>query len=551
MKKIFCLIVILSILTLVAPSALAFETNALINWQTPYATFYPATFDNLVFDFSLIVTKPDEIKAMAFKNLGGADYLNQIKDLKLWLDQGEPGFQGLGIDRELGNLNYSSGNESWYLDNLNFAINDNLRFFITVDTFAIIQKTGTIQMQLPALLDQNQDGVFDIGDLGIFMSSVNNGPTDGSLTNNNMQVFSNSNIDNLGPKIVITNLQDGMLINDDHFTIEGLARDQGGHDFNIFQIIINDQTFNITDYDSQNYVWQYYWQNITDGDYKIQVKVYDNLGNLGESQPITVSVKKQTLALENSQISIDKKTILNTGLDPAKITIDLKDTENQPLPDRAVTCVGANTIITMSADQTDDNGQINCEIRSTKVGVKSIEVRLEGLILTIFSIDVIDNKLSSSINFGDLIKASGPAVYYYGADGRRYVFPNEKVYLSWYTDFSQVKTLSDEALASISIGGNVTYRPGIKLVKINTDPKVYAVSQGGVLHWLQTAQIAQELYGQNWPALVQDVPDAFFVNYSVGAPISQSGDYEPETEKNNAQNISQDKGLDGKIQPTS
>ena len=26
---------------------------------------------------------------------------------------------------------------------------------------------------------------------------------------------------------------------------------------------------------------------------------------------------------------------------------------------------------------------------------------------------------------GDLIKASGPAVYYYGGDGKRYVFPNE------------------------------------------------------------------------------------------------------------------------------
>ena len=31
-----------------------------------------------------------------------------------------------------------------------------------------------------------------------------------------------------------------------------------------------------------------------------------------------------------------------------------------------------------------------------------------------------------SAESGDLVKASQPAVYYYGADGKRYVFPNEK-----------------------------------------------------------------------------------------------------------------------------
>ncbi|MSR85530.1 hypothetical protein EXS71_03810, partial [Candidatus Uhrbacteria bacterium] len=38
------------------------------------------------------------------------------------------------------------------------------------------------------------------------------------------------------------------------------------------------------------------------------------------------------------------------------------------------------------------------------------------------------------ISAGDLVKASGPAVYYYAADQKRYVFPNEKSYWSWYKD---------------------------------------------------------------------------------------------------------------------
>lgn len=121
---------------------------------------------------------------------------------------------------------------------------------------------------------------------------------------------------------------------------------------------------------------------------------------------------------------------------------------------------------------------------------------------------------------GDLIKASGPAVYYYAADGRRYVFPNEKTYFSWYMDFSGVRTISDTELASILIGGNVTIRPGTNLVKIQTDPKVYAVTLGGMLHWVESEALAAALYGPLWAQRVVDVPDSFFVNYTISSSIS-------------------------------
>lgn len=120
---------------------------------------------------------------------------------------------------------------------------------------------------------------------------------------------------------------------------------------------------------------------------------------------------------------------------------------------------------------------------------------------------------------GDLIKASGPAVYYYAADGKRYVFPNEKTYFSWFRDFSAVRTISDTELASILIGGNATIRPGTKLVKITTDPKVYAVSHDGLLHWVESEAVAVALYGSAWASRVVDVPDSFFVNYSIGSSM--------------------------------
>lgn len=120
---------------------------------------------------------------------------------------------------------------------------------------------------------------------------------------------------------------------------------------------------------------------------------------------------------------------------------------------------------------------------------------------------------------GDLIKASGPAVYYYN-NGKRYVFPNETTYKSWFADFSMVRTISDSELSAVMIGGNITIRPGTKLVKITTDPKVYAVTMGGVLHWVESESVATALYGSAWASRVVDVPDAFFVNYSVGSSVA-------------------------------
>ncbi|MFA6254975.1 MAG: hypothetical protein WC675_02975 [Patescibacteria group bacterium] len=135
------------------------------------------------------------------------------------------------------------------------------------------------------------------------------------------------------------------------------------------------------------------------------------------------------------------------------------------------------------------------------------------------------------------------AVYYLGSNGKRYVFPHEKTYKTWYADFSTVKTVSATELASYAIGGNVTYRPGVKLVKIQTDPKVYAVAQNGTLMWVKTAAIAEALYGASWPTLVEDVPDSFFINYKIGTEIAAAADFDKTAIQNASPDINTDKGL--------
>lgn len=112
-----------------------------------------------------------------------------------------------------------------------------------------------------------------------------------------------------------------------------------------------------------------------------------------------------------------------------------------------------------------------------------------------------------------LVKAGTPAVYYVGEDSKRYVFPNERIFFSWYRDFSSVQTISDAQLASLPIGGNIFYRPGTRLVKITTDPKVYAVGLGGALYDIASEEAALRLYGTSWAQRVDDLPDAFFSSY--------------------------------------
>lgn len=142
-----------------------------------------------------------------------------------------------------------------------------------------------------------------------------------------------------------------------------------------------------------------------------------------------------------------------------------------------------------------------------------------------------------------LIKGSWQSVYYYASDGYRYVFPNDKTFKTWFSDFSSVKTVSNKELMNIPLKGNITYRPGIKMIKIQTSPKVYAVEKGGILRWIKTEELAKELYGANWNMQVDDVPDAFFTNYIEGEPIEGVSDYNAQIKAEEVKTINKDKAI--------
>jgi hypothetical protein len=132
------------------------------------------------------------------------------------------------------------------------------------------------------------------------------------------------------------------------------------------------------------------------------------------------------------------------------------------------------------------------------------------------------------VGYGDLIKlkddhdpatTSDKVVYYLDRDWHRHPFPNLKVFQSWYFDFLNVKELSLEDMAQFQMAKPITYRPGTRLVKLASIPKVYAVEPGGTLRWITSESVAKTLYGNDWNKRVDDVDESFFSTYREGVPL--------------------------------
>jgi len=141
------------------------------------------------------------------------------------------------------------------------------------------------------------------------------------------------------------------------------------------------------------------------------------------------------------------------------------------------------------------------------------------VLATIVSVSGINLAKAAAMD-GDLIKMNGLSTVYYYKGGKRYVFPQQNTYMSWFTNFNNVRVVSQSELESYPLGANVTMRPGTTLIKITTNPTVYAVEPGGKLRSIVSEANASSLWGANWAKKVVDVSDAFFTNYQITSALT-------------------------------
>ncbi len=161
--------------------------------------------------------------------------------------------------------------------------------------------------------------------------------------------------------------------------------------------------------------------------------------------------------------------------------------------------------------------------------------------------------LSGGLISGMLVKRFDlKDVYYVGEDGCRYAFPNQKVFLSWYTlqqlnttdKGGLVVTVAPSTLASMQLAGNVTYRPGVRMIKNQLVNTVYVIDSGAILRPVASEVLARLLYGDAWNyTSVDDFDDVFWFSYGFGTPISTTGLYYPSSVKDTASTIGKAMGL--------
>lgn len=149
-----------------------------------------------------------------------------------------------------------------------------------------------------------------------------------------------------------------------------------------------------------------------------------------------------------------------------------------------------------------------------------------------------------------LLKVLVPLFFYLASNERRYAFPNEQTFRTWYQDFSRVRTVSDAELARYTYGGNVTYRPGTRLLRRTGDSRIYTVGRGGMLRWITSPTVARAYYGSNWLRLVDELPEARVADYVFGDPIRATRDAAPATERAQTPTIEQNRRVTASVPST-
>jgi len=138
----------------------------------------------------------------------------------------------------------------------------------------------------------------------------------------------------------------------------------------------------------------------------------------------------------------------------------------------------------------------------------------------------------SVVAAGDYIKSPYfDTVYYIDSAMVRHPFMDRQTYFTWKNSFSSVSIVTDATLMTLSLGSPMMPNPGVVLVKIQSDPKVYMVETNSAnmfkptLRWVTTEGVAAGLYGNNWADYVIDVPVTLFSRFEFGADVTSSSGF--------------------------
>jgi hypothetical protein len=113
-------------------------------------------------------------------------------------------------------------------------------------------------------------------------------------------------------------------------------------------------------------------------------------------------------------------------------------------------------------------------------------------------------------------------------NGKRYLYPDDDTFLSWYPDFSLVKTVSDQDVSKTESGGTIAIRPGARRVTDETGAIFYSVGLCATRHLIPDA-IGNKMYGSNWASDAVVIPAAYWNSVYHDGPALDGTNYPPGT----------------------
>ncbi len=163
-------------------------------------------------------------------------------------------------------------------------------------------------------------------------------------------------------------------------------------------------------------------------------------------------------------------------------------------------------------------------------------------------INIAQNQVANYFNYQisqdeytKIARSANNDLYYYAADGKRYIFPNLTIFESWFNDYdiNNFEIHDLQTLYQTPLGGNVTLRPGT-LMMTETDPNIYLITGNGNMKVFENLELLKELYGSDYEALIVTIPNFYFTNYKKDGTITKLEDF-PQISDNLT--IDQDKGF--------
>lgn len=129
----------------------------------------------------------------------------------------------------------------------------------------------------------------------------------------------------------------------------------------------------------------------------------------------------------------------------------------------------------------------------------------------------------SVVDEGQYIRSySFNSIYYLDENFVRHPFWDANSFFTYADSFNEVVWVTDATLSTMTLGTPMLPNPGVVLVKIQSNPKVFAIDGDNVLRWVPDEATALSLYGSDWSNYVIDLEPTAFARYSIGEDMDQN-----------------------------